>query len=202
MECFVKRGFLRSRASSRISVSLQRDSGEPAQLAFDPLFVLKDDLIAMKRRAAADPRRRRSKALRDQADIALLERDVPEPDEGWCRAPTNNRSAARFWVRSYVPCFALSGAWISTHESCAGRCSRPNVAEALRFRALLWCVTAALQPLRSAGRSYQPSPPIRWRMYAYHGTANHPISTRLNGPHKLRGCGKYGVAAHLPPPFG
>lgn len=45
--------------------------------------VTKDDLIAMKRRAAADPARRRSKALRDQADIALLEGDVPGPDEGW-----------------------------------------------------------------------------------------------------------------------
>jgi hypothetical protein len=40
-------------------------------------------LIAMKRRASADPKRRRSKALRDQADIALLEGDVPDPDEGW-----------------------------------------------------------------------------------------------------------------------
>lgn len=37
----------------------------------------------MKRRAAADPTLRRSKALRDEADIALLEGDVPEPDEGW-----------------------------------------------------------------------------------------------------------------------
>ena len=45
--------------------------------------VTKSDLIAMKRRAAADPGRRRSKALRDQADIALLEGDVPEPNEGW-----------------------------------------------------------------------------------------------------------------------
>ena len=72
------------------------------QLAFDPQFdvmiaraesidlggielriVSKQDLIAMKRRAAADPTRRRSKALRDQADIALLEGDVPEPNEGW-----------------------------------------------------------------------------------------------------------------------
>jgi hypothetical protein len=45
--------------------------------------VTKDDLIAMKRRAAADPKRRRSKALRDQADIALLEGNVLDPDEGW-----------------------------------------------------------------------------------------------------------------------
>jgi len=45
--------------------------------------VTKEDLIVMKRRAAADPSRRRSKALRDLADVALLEGDVPEPDEGW-----------------------------------------------------------------------------------------------------------------------
>jgi hypothetical protein len=84
------------------SVNFQHVSGEPVQLAFDPLFdpmiqraeamalgqlslrvVTTSDLIAMKRRAAADPGRRRSKALRDQADIALLEGDVPEPNEGW-----------------------------------------------------------------------------------------------------------------------
>jgi hypothetical protein len=41
------------------------------------------DLIAMKERAASDPARRRSKALRDQADVALLRGDVPGPDEGW-----------------------------------------------------------------------------------------------------------------------
>jgi hypothetical protein len=45
--------------------------------------VSKVDLIEMKKRAAGDPARRRSKALRDQADIALLEGDVPDPDEGW-----------------------------------------------------------------------------------------------------------------------
>jgi hypothetical protein len=84
------------------SINFRHQSGEPLQLAFDPLFdamiaraeavsvgdfslpvVTKADLIAMKRRAAADPARRRSKALRDQADVALLEGDVPEPDEGW-----------------------------------------------------------------------------------------------------------------------
>ena len=43
-----------------------------------------EDLIAMKRMAAADPARRgRSKALRDQADIELLLGDLPDPDEGW-----------------------------------------------------------------------------------------------------------------------
>ncbi|HXJ65371.1 MAG TPA: nucleotidyltransferase [Actinomycetota bacterium] len=46
-------------------------------------IVTKTDLIAMKERSAADPRRRRSIALRDQADIELLRGDVPDPDEGW-----------------------------------------------------------------------------------------------------------------------
>jgi len=84
------------------SVNLRHPSGEPVQLVFDPGFdgmigraerldvggvvvpvVTTDDLIAMKERAAADPARRRSKALRDQADVALLRGDVPPPDEGW-----------------------------------------------------------------------------------------------------------------------
>jgi hypothetical protein len=84
------------------SINFKHRSGEPLQLAFDAEFdamiaraevveveglsiavVLTRDLIAMKRRAAADPARRRSKALRDQADVALLEGDVPDPDEGW-----------------------------------------------------------------------------------------------------------------------
>jgi len=98
---FSARGF-RLRGEFAHSVNLQHDSGEPVQLAFDALFdpmigraeaieldglelrvVTTEDLLAMKRRAAADPARRRSKALRDQADIALLEGDVPDPDEGW-----------------------------------------------------------------------------------------------------------------------
>jgi hypothetical protein len=77
-------------------------NGEPVQFAFDAPFdlmieraerlqlgdlgcavVTTADLIAMKRRAAADPARRPSKALRDRADIALLEGDKPDPDEGW-----------------------------------------------------------------------------------------------------------------------
>jgi len=41
------------------------------------------DLIAMKERAAGDPARRPSKALRDRADVALLRGDVGDPDEGW-----------------------------------------------------------------------------------------------------------------------
>lgn len=84
------------------SVNFKHASGEPVQLAFDAAFdemvaraeameldglvlrvVTTEDLIAMKRMAAADPGRRRSKALRDEADIALLEGDVPDPDEGW-----------------------------------------------------------------------------------------------------------------------
>ena len=46
-------------------------------------IVTKSDLIAMKQRAAADPARRKSKALRDRADVELLLGDVPDPDEGW-----------------------------------------------------------------------------------------------------------------------
>jgi hypothetical protein len=84
------------------SVNFRHATDEPVQLAFDPDFdvmieraesfnvggtsiaiVRKQDLIAMKQRAAADPARRKSKRLRDQADIALLLGDVPEPDEGW-----------------------------------------------------------------------------------------------------------------------
>lgn len=84
------------------STNFLHASGEPVQLAwdarFDPMIaraeplvfgdltvpvVTTADLIAMKRLAAADPKRRRSKSLRDQADIALLEGDKPEPGEGW-----------------------------------------------------------------------------------------------------------------------
>ncbi len=84
------------------SLNFQHESGEPAQLAYDAVFdamiaraelmtfgqleipvVTKEDLLTMKRRAASDPARRRSKSLRDQADIALLEGDLPEPHEGW-----------------------------------------------------------------------------------------------------------------------
>jgi hypothetical protein len=84
------------------SRNYRHSSGEPVQFAFDEAFdpfiaraeelsfgeftlrvATREDLIAMKRRAATDPGRRRSKALRDQADIALLEGDVPDEDEGW-----------------------------------------------------------------------------------------------------------------------
>jgi len=97
----VARGFRRTGVFVH-SINFVHASGEPVQLAFDAAFdpmiaraepvrlgelelpvVTREDLLAMKRRAAADPSRRRSKALRDQADIALLEGDVPEPGEGW-----------------------------------------------------------------------------------------------------------------------
>jgi hypothetical protein len=84
------------------SINFRHVSGEPVQLAvdapFDPMIaraetlqiagepvriVRKQDLIEMKRAAAADPAQRKSKALRDQADIELLTGDVPDPDEGW-----------------------------------------------------------------------------------------------------------------------
>jgi len=84
------------------SLNFRHLSGEPVQILFDPAFdpmieraeplevagirvrvVTTADLIAMKERAAADPAQRPSKALRDQADIALLRGDVPDPDEGW-----------------------------------------------------------------------------------------------------------------------
>jgi predicted nucleotidyltransferase len=84
------------------SLNFRHPSGEPVQIVvdreFDPMIdraetmemaglrirvVTTADLIAMKQRAAADPGGRRSKALQDQADIALLRGDVPHPDEGW-----------------------------------------------------------------------------------------------------------------------
>jgi predicted nucleotidyltransferase len=101
IEALVGAGFLH-RGSHSHSLNFEHASGEPVQLAidhtFDPMVdraelmdlggigvrvVTTDDLIAMKERAAADPGRRRSKALRDQADIALLRGDIPHPDEGW-----------------------------------------------------------------------------------------------------------------------
>lgn len=84
------------------SLNYRHANGEPVQIAFDPAFdrmieraellrigdadipvVLTEDLIEMKERASRAPGRRRSKALRDQADAELLRGDVPEPDEGW-----------------------------------------------------------------------------------------------------------------------
>lgn len=84
------------------SLNFRHSSGEPVQVifdvAFDPMIdraepldgtdirirvVTTTDLIAMKEGAAAGPAQRCGKALRDQADIALLRGDVPDPDEGW-----------------------------------------------------------------------------------------------------------------------
>ena len=84
------------------NMNFQHPGGERLKVAMDQAFdemigraepldvegthimvVAKDDLVAMKERAAHDPGRRRSKALRDQADIELLRGDVPDPDEGW-----------------------------------------------------------------------------------------------------------------------
>jgi hypothetical protein len=85
------------------SLNFRHRSGERVQIVIDPDFdpmidraevvdvgaamrirvVTTADLIAMKERAAADPARRRSKALRDQADIAMLRGDVPDDNEGW-----------------------------------------------------------------------------------------------------------------------
>ncbi|MBI3785508.1 MAG: hypothetical protein HY270_19115 [Deltaproteobacteria bacterium] len=100
-EALTNRGF-RLVGEHAHSLNFRHPLGEPVQLAFDPSFdamidraerfdlggrtlriVKKDDLIVMKERAAADPGRRRSKSLRDQADVALLRGDVPDPDEGW-----------------------------------------------------------------------------------------------------------------------
>ena len=90
------------RGSYPHSENFRHRNSEPVQVALDAAFdvfldraepvdigettvrvVTIGDLIAMKKRAAADPSRRRSKALRDLADVALLEGDVGEIDEGW-----------------------------------------------------------------------------------------------------------------------
>jgi len=84
------------------SLTFRHASGEPVQIVQDPAFdemiaraesvavgttrvavVTTEDLMAMKERAASDPARPPSKALRDRADVALLRGDVPDPDEGW-----------------------------------------------------------------------------------------------------------------------
>jgi hypothetical protein len=84
------------------SMNFRHPSGEPIRIVCDPAFdpmIDRAELLAMgslripvvttgrpdrhEERAAADPARRRSKALRDLADIALLRGDVGDPDEGW-----------------------------------------------------------------------------------------------------------------------
>jgi hypothetical protein len=101
VQAFIQAGY-RLMGEHAHSLNFRHSSSEPVQLAFDEGFdpmieraesfqlqqhripiVRKVDLIAMKERAASDPGRRRSKALRDQADVALLRGDVPDPDEGW-----------------------------------------------------------------------------------------------------------------------
>ena len=80
----------RHRSGERVQIVIDRDFDAMIDRA-EPLdvngtqvrVVTTSDLIAMKERAAADPARRRSKALRDQADIALLRGDVPDENEGW-----------------------------------------------------------------------------------------------------------------------
>jgi hypothetical protein len=100
-EALTRAGF-EPRGEHARSVNFRHRSGEPLQVAFDssldpiveraePVRVgevdvpvaQRADLIAMKERAAADPARRRSKALRDLADVELLRGDVPDDDEGW-----------------------------------------------------------------------------------------------------------------------
>jgi hypothetical protein len=100
-EAFVRAGFV-LRGEFAHSVNFRHVSGEPVQIVFDAGFdamidraealdvgglvvrvVATADLIAMKERAASDPARRKSKALRDRADVELLRGDVPDPDEGW-----------------------------------------------------------------------------------------------------------------------
>lgn len=97
----VSAGFA-SRGTFPHSINFLHRSGEPLQVAFDAEFdrmieraepielggiripvVSTQDLISMKERAARDPGRRRSKSLRDLADVELLRGDIPEEDEGW-----------------------------------------------------------------------------------------------------------------------
>ena len=98
---FRKAGFQVGRRFEH-TLNLRHPAGQPIQLTFDATLdqavdraerfsvegrpirlVLKEDLIAMKERAAADPRRRKSKAHRDRADLEMLRGDVPDPEEGW-----------------------------------------------------------------------------------------------------------------------
>jgi len=84
------------------TLNFRHRNGEPVQVAFDPGFdpvveradpvrvggveipvALRSDLVAMKQRSAQDPSRRRSKALRDLADVELLRGDVADENEGW-----------------------------------------------------------------------------------------------------------------------
>jgi hypothetical protein len=98
---FVAAGF-QHKGTHPHSIHFVHGSGEPVQLALDGGFdaliarattcdvrglvvpiATREDLIAMKLRAAADPGRRRSKALQDRVDVELLRGDVPDVHEGW-----------------------------------------------------------------------------------------------------------------------
>lgn len=84
------------------SINCFHRSDEPRQVAFDAEFdrmiqraepielrgtripvVSTEDSISMKERAARDPARRRSKSLRDLANVELLRGDIPDEDEVW-----------------------------------------------------------------------------------------------------------------------
>jgi len=98
---FVAAGF-RHDGTFEHSVNFTHPNGAPVQLASHAIFdqpieraetisiggrqvpvVRRDDLITLKERAAADPRRRKSSALQDRTDVERLRGDVPGPDEGW-----------------------------------------------------------------------------------------------------------------------
>ena len=98
---FVAAGYRRE-GTFEHSVNFAHPNGAPVQLASDPIFdqpidraellsiggsqvpvVRRDDLIALKERSAADPRRRKSRAMQDRTDVEMLRGDVPDPDEGW-----------------------------------------------------------------------------------------------------------------------
>ena len=101
VEAFVAAGY-RHDGTFEHSVNFTHPNGAPVQLASDALFdepiaraetleigghqvpvVRRDDLIALKERSAADPRRRKSRAQQDRADVELLRGDVPDDNEGW-----------------------------------------------------------------------------------------------------------------------
>ena len=98
---FVSAGY-RHDGTFEHSMHFTHPNGALVQLASDAIFdqpieraeflsiggsqvpvVLRDDLIALKERSAAHPRRRKSSALQDQADIERLRGDVGDPNEGW-----------------------------------------------------------------------------------------------------------------------
>jgi len=101
VEVFAAAGY-RHEGTFEHSANFTHPNGAPVQLASDALFdepiqraeaseiggcqvpvVRRDDLIALKERSAADPRRRKSSALQDRTDIERLRGDVPDPNEGW-----------------------------------------------------------------------------------------------------------------------